>query len=257
MNEIPNLPISIQLFTLRTEMEKDPVATLRRVSEIGFKFVEPAGLFGLPPQEFRRVVEDFGMKIGSSHTPWAGRDATSEAIDIAGELGINQVAVGYLADGFSDVDTIRRTAETVNALQVDYAKAGIGLFLHNHSWEYAMLDGRFVIDHFLDHCPDIEFELDLYWAAHFGDNDVPEVIRKYRDRTIMFHVKDGDFSRVKRGPLLPLGEGRMDLAACLREADPDRVKYFVFEMDRCATDLWAATEKSFRHLDALVNGGGQ
>lgn len=236
-------------------MEKDPIATLERVASIGFKFVEPAGLFGLSPREFRSVVEDLGMRIGSSHTPWAGREPVNEAIEIAGKLGLQEVAVGYLADGFADLDAIKRTADKVRALQADFASAGLELFLHNHWWEFAKLDGRFVIDHFLDYCPDIKFELDLYWAAHYGDNDVPSVIRKYRERTILFHVKDGDFSRAERGPLLPLGDGKMDLPACLREADPKRVRYFVFEMDRCATDLWAATEKSYRYMDSLVNGG--
>ena len=250
--DISSLPISIQLHTLREEMAKDPIETLRRVARIGFKFVEPASLFNISPREFRKTVEDLGMQIGSSHSPWAGHQEIAKTIDVAGELGLKQVVGGYMQDGFADLDAIKSTADKVNELQESLAQAGFELFLHNHWWEFAPIEGRLAIDHLLDLCPTIKLELDLYWAAHFGDQDVPALMRRLKDRIVLLHVKDGDFSPIQGAPLLALGDGKMDLPACLAETDADRVGYYVFEMDRCATDYWEATEKSFRYLETLA-----
>ena len=54
-------PISLQLYTLREDSQKDFKTVLEQVAAIGFKGVEPAGLYGMTPREFRTHVNDLGM----------------------------------------------------------------------------------------------------------------------------------------------------------------------------------------------------
>ncbi len=64
--------IGIQLYTVRTEMLADPVATLKKLAAIGFKELESArsdkgNYYGLAPKEIKKITEDLGMKLRSGH----------------------------------------------------------------------------------------------------------------------------------------------------------------------------------------------
>ncbi|MDP9065661.1 MAG: sugar phosphate isomerase/epimerase, partial [Pseudomonadota bacterium] len=63
----PARPAGIQLYTVKAELEKDPAATLHAIKAIGFDEVETAGFAGLPVQEFRRILDDAGLKCPSTH----------------------------------------------------------------------------------------------------------------------------------------------------------------------------------------------
>src|SRR5210317_1581272 len=97
-------PISVQLYSLREEAKDDFVGVLKRVAEIGYTGVEPAGFYGLSPQELRSTVEDLGMKISSSHGPWANPDNLQEVIDTAGILGLDTACSGFGPDDFGYID---------------------------------------------------------------------------------------------------------------------------------------------------------
>ena len=64
-------PLSVQLYSLRSYAEKDFVGVLKKVAEIGYKAVEPAGFWNLTPAEFKKIIDALGLEIYSSHSPWA------------------------------------------------------------------------------------------------------------------------------------------------------------------------------------------
>ena len=72
-------PIGVQLYSLREESKDDFDAVLKRVADIGYKGVEPFNLFGMSPSAFRTRVQELGMTVCSSHTPWANRSEIGEA----------------------------------------------------------------------------------------------------------------------------------------------------------------------------------
>ena len=61
-------PISIQLYSLREASTKNFDQVLNEVADIGYKGVEPFHLFGNTPAEFRKQVEDLGMRVSSSRS---------------------------------------------------------------------------------------------------------------------------------------------------------------------------------------------
>ncbi len=85
---------------------------------------------------------------------------------------------------------------------------------HNHWWEFDVEGGRFKYDLLMEQAPDIFGELDIYWAANFGAVKVPEVVKKYRSRMPLLHVKDGPL--VKDQPHVAVGAGKMDVNGCIR-----------------------------------------
>src|SRR5437764_13929945 len=63
----------LQLYSVRDDMKANPFATLQQVAKMGFKNVEHANyvdrkFYGYSPKEFRKVLDDLGLKMVSGHT---------------------------------------------------------------------------------------------------------------------------------------------------------------------------------------------
>ncbi len=240
--------IAVQLYSLRDECANDFAGVLKWVAETGFKGVEPAGLWDMTPAEFKRVTADLGLEISSSHGPWCNPANLTEVIDTIHALGLSTACCGYGPDDFKDLDAIKRTAETVSKMQATLAEAGISLFQHNHFWEFEVLNGRLKYDIYAELCPKVLFEMDAYWSANYGQQDPVAMMRKFRDRTILIHMKDGTLD--PDIPMLPLGRGRMNIPAVVAEADPAKVKWVIVELDNCVIDMRAALAKSYQYMTA-------
>ena len=240
------VPLSVQLYSLRDASESDFDGVLTRLAEIGYAGVEPFALFGMSPSAFRRRVEELGMRVSSSHYPWANRTDVSRVCDIVGELGLTRAAGGFAPDDFADLDAVRRTADTVNGLVEALGHAGVGLFLHNHWWEFAELDGAPAYHLFQELCPDVQFEIDTYWAANFGACDPAAEVARVRDRTPLLHIKDGPLEKGRAH--VAVGDGRMDIPGTVGAADPDVLEWVIVELDSCDTDMMTAVARSHAYL---------
>jgi len=239
-------PISVQLYSLREAAAKDFIGVLKSVAAMGYVGVEPAGLYDLKPAEFLKITTDLGLVVSSSHGPWPNRNNIQELIDTTLALKLKTAIGGFGPDDFKTLDTIKAAADTVNFMIDKLAPAGITLALHNHYWEFDVINGRLAYDYLLELCPRVKLELDIYWAANFGACNPAEQIRRLRDRTILLHVKDGTL--VRDVPHVAVGSGKMDIPACIAAADLNRVEWLVVELDSCATDMREAVAASYRYL---------
>src|SRR5215218_9598648 len=62
--------LGMQLYTVRTEMEKDVDATLARVAAIGYKEVEFAGYFKRTPAQIRDALKKAGLTAPAAHVDY-------------------------------------------------------------------------------------------------------------------------------------------------------------------------------------------
>ena len=173
--------LAVQLYSLRQMAEKDFDAVLKTVADIGFKAVEPAGFWNMTPEEFLKRINDLGLKLYSSHSPWAKPDNLEETIDIAGRLGLDRVVCGYGPEDYKDLDAIKRTAETTSMMQEKLEKAGLMLFQHNHNWEFERIDGRLKYEIYAEgQVPARRFLVDQLRHGGPGRND--EALQRPRRR---------------------------------------------------------------------------
>ncbi|MBI4977484.1 MAG: sugar phosphate isomerase/epimerase [Spirochaetes bacterium] len=240
-------PISVQLYSLREEAKVNPVAVIERLAKIGYKGVEPAGFYDLGAAKLRKVVEDNGMVVSSSHGPWV-REMTNvqEAVDTAGILGLDCACTGFGQDQFKTLDEIKKTAEKLNGIAEALEKHNIKLFIHNHWWEYVIVDGKVAYDHFAALAPKIWFEIDAYWASNFQANDPAKETAKLKKRTLFLHIKDGPLQ--KDTAMMALGTGKLDIPPIIHAADPSVLRWVIVELDRCDTDMFTAIEQSYKYL---------
>ncbi len=251
--------IAVQLYSLREEAKVDFIKVLERVAEIGYKAVEPAGFHNLTPTEFKKVIDDLGLKMYSSHTPWMRGEDVSAELAMAAELGLDKVVCGYGPDDFKDMDAIKKTADTTNALIEKVKAAGLKLFQHNHAWEFDRIDGKLKYEIYLDMVPEVEVQMDAFWSSNFGAEDPAAMMKKFADRITLVHLKDGVFHQPdaetkmvngfldRKLALVPLGTGEMDLPAIVAQV-PDCVDNLIVELDYCTIDMMEAIEKSYKYL---------
>ncbi len=253
-------PLGVQLYSLRTHAEKDFVAVLKRVAEIGYKAVEPAGFWNLSPAEFKKIIDDLGLKIYSSHSPWArSTDDVNAIVDTMGILGLNTCVCGYGPDDFATVDAIKRTADNTNAMQAAFEAQGITLFQHNHYWEFERIDGKLKYDIYREFCPKVKFQMDCFWSTNKGTEDAVEMMKHFSDDIISIHMKDGmckqeaDNAGMKNGlldmkiDLMPLGTGTLPIPELVKNA-PEQASAIIVELDYCNIEIWDAIEQSYKYM---------
>lgn len=245
-------PISIQLYTVREEAKDgNHSAILKQIAETGYQGVEGGAGYGLDRREFRAMVEDLGMVVSSTWGPIPEDDGSvQELMDSAGELGTTNLVGGLWIPDFETEDAIRRTAERINYGLPALRRAGLSYSLHNHWMEFEPLGNRLKVDLLADLCPDLLFEVDIYWCTNFGVNNAAEQVAKLRDRIELLHVKDGP--QVKGRSHVAVGAGTINVGEVLAAADPDKVRWLVVELDECDTDMMAAVRESY---DYLVGNG--
>ena len=91
-------------------------------------------------------------------------------------------------------------------------------------------------------------EVDIYWAQ-VGGSDPKEIVTELGPRVGLLHVKDGPADSPKH-PMVAVGDGVVDIPGVL-DASPS-ARWHIVELDRCATDMFEAVERSY---DYLVGGG--
>ena len=238
-------PLSIQLYTLRDEVQGNFAAVLRRVAEIGYKGVEFAGLHGHSPQEIAGIVSDLGLQVSSSHVSLPTVETIRQIADTEKVLGNTRLVAGLGPDEFKTLDDCKRSAERFQTAGELVKAEGLTFGMHNHWWEFETCDGELVYDFVLESAPDIFSELDIYWAAYAGVSPAT-VVTQHSARLPLLHIKDGSLE--KDSAMTAVGAGKVDIAGTVGAADPAILQWLIVELDRCDTDMWEAVRQSYVYL---------
>jgi len=256
------IPLAVELYSLREYAEKDMASVLKKAADIGYKAVEPAGLFQLKPAEFKKICDDLGLKIYSDHSFGASApEDVEKAVENLTALGLDNVCTGYWKDAFEDEDAIRRTADKTNALIEAFAKYNFTVYQHNHYWEFGRLpDGRIKYDVYDALCPDLKYQIDCFWSTNRGLEDSADILKRYAPKTISIHLKDGICTQDPNGgepkvDLMPLGTGNLPIPELVKLA-PAATSALIVELDYANIDMWDAIEQSYKYMSSNGFGAG-
>jgi sugar phosphate isomerase/epimerase len=185
--------VGVQLYTVRTLMEKDVDGTLASIAGIGYKEVEFAGYFNRTPDQIKAVLAKNGLTSPSAHIDYASLtgDAWLKAIDAAKTIGHQYLINAWVDESIrNQPDSWKKIAETYNRAGDVSQKAGIQFAYHNHNFEYAPVDGKLPYDILLDTCDPklVKMEMDLCWISA-AKKDPIDYFRKYPGRFPLVHVK--------------------------------------------------------------------
>ena len=185
--------LGMQLYTVRTEMEKDVEGTLAKVAAIGYKEVEFAGYFKRTPEQVRDALRKAGLTAPAAHVdyPSLAPDKLPAVLESAPTIGHRFLVNPWIDESLrKEPDIWKRVAETFNRAGEASRKAGIQFAYHNHHFEFAPVDGKLPYELLLEQCDPalVKMELDLCWITAAG-KDPLEYFKKYPGRFPLVHVK--------------------------------------------------------------------
>jgi sugar phosphate isomerase/epimerase len=243
-------PIGVQLYTVRTLLERDFEGTLAAVAAIGFREVEFAGYHGRTPQAVRAALGRAGLAAPSAHvTIEAVRDELPRVLEGAQVMGHRHVVVAWLPEPQRTLDGYRAAADLFNRVGQQTGAAGIRFAYHNHAFEFARLDGRMPYDVLLERCDPhyVAFEMDLYWISKGGQDPVAYFAR-WPGRFPMVHVKDSTGPPDHR--MVDVGAGSIPWKAIFARREQAGIRHYFVEHDE-PPDPLASVRRSYEYLRRL------
>lgn len=262
--------LGLQLYTIRDAMAADVPGSLKKVSDMGYKHIELAGyanskFYGYEPTEFKKLVNDLGMEIYSSHTQVEAEGITLENATIMAEDHA-KVGVKYCIQPWI-VEEARTTIASYQKMAADWNKVGeimknynIQFGYHNHNFEFNTIEGKVpyydVLMVELDPAL-VTMEIDIFWVTKAGQDPV-EMFKKYPGRFQLFHLKDmftaeAPFYHTDTRDFAPVGEGKIDFNAILAAKDIAGMKYMIVEQDHTKDGLpFDAIQKSITNLTTKI-----
>lgn len=232
--------LGLQLYSLRAEFAKDVPGTLDKVRDMGFKYVETAGTYGMPPAKFRKECEGRGLTIVSAHLPYDRfRDDINGIVKEADALGVKYAGCAWIAHSgpFSE-KAAREAAKVFNSAGEALAKHGIKFFYHTHGYEFQPSGSGTLFDLLLTETkPEfVTYEMDIFWVVHGGQNPV-SLFEKYKGRFELSHLKDmkiGTPVNLLTGSTdvkndVAMGTGQIPYRKILPAAEKAGVKWYFIE----------------------------
>ena len=200
--------VGIQLYSVRDDMGKDPLGTLKQLAAMGYKNVEHANykdrkFYGYTPLEFKKILDGLGISMPSGHTVMGSAhwdETTKQFTDLwkytvedAATMGQKYVISPWLDNKYrKDRDGLLRFMEVFNKSGELCSKSGMKFGYHNHDFEFSeKLNGETLYDIMLANTDEklVIQQLDIGNLYNGGANAI-EVAKKYPTRFSSLHVKD-------------------------------------------------------------------
>jgi sugar phosphate isomerase/epimerase len=251
--------IGVQLWSVKEDMTKDAKGTLEKVAKIGYKQVEGFGysdgkFFGVPTDEFAKILSVNGLKMPSAHGNITSKDYTNgqlsdafkKMVDDAKKVGQKYAIAPYMAN--EDRSKGKFMAEMFNKAGEHCKSMGMKFGYHNHDFEFKEYDGVTMYKTLLDNTEKdlVTFEMDLYWVK-FAKQNPTEWFKNYQGRFTHFHVKDHD---PVKNVSVEVGEGDINFQEIFN-SKLSGAKYFIVELENYKRPALEGIEISLNNLKKL------
>src|SRR5213075_438714 len=207
-NAKDNELVGIQLYSVRDDMGKDPLGTLKQLAAMGYKHVEHANykdrkFYGYSPAEFKKILDDLGIKMGSGHTVMGTQhwdaakneftDLWKYTVEDAATMGQKYVISPWLDQSYrKDKAGLLKFMEVFNKSGELCKKSGMKFGYHNHDFEFSeSLDGETMYDIILNNTdPKLVIQQLDMGNLYNGGAKAGDIVKKFPGRFASLHVKD-------------------------------------------------------------------
>jgi sugar phosphate isomerase/epimerase len=260
-----NQPIGLQLYTVGADLDKDPIATIKRIAAVGYKQVELSPLAKISNADLKKALDDNGLKNPSGHymlfdlmsnlqqkidfahqfgqqfmvvtVPWVADPSRFKTDPAAGQMGMFMAVINGLT-----MDDWEWNAEQFNKIGEEVKKAGLQLAYHNHNFEFKDLGSTTGYDEFLRLTDSnfVKLELDCGWMVVAG-LDPALYLTRYPDRYSLLHIKDFKKGFTPRSSLMDknpnppvpteLGRGAVDYTRIFAAARKGKIAAYFVEQE--------------------------
>jgi sugar phosphate isomerase/epimerase len=217
----------------KKEMDTDWIGTLKKAVEFGFTELESGAGYADSPKEFLKICQDIGI------TPFASGSNLADILknpnrffDEYNELNYKFLVCywPWMGGAPFKFEDCKKSADLLNELGAKSKQNGLKLCWHNHDKEFDEMEEGLPFDYLMKNTdPDlVHCEMDIYWVKKGGGNPL-EVLKKYKDRIPILHVKD-----MTAGPeqdFICPGSGIIDFPSIFKEAKKQGIEHYIVERD--------------------------
>ena len=231
---LKHIPVGLELYSVRDELEKDLTGTVRGVAKMGYQCVE----FYSPyydwttdyAQKVRAEMDELGIHCYSTHNdlkPFTP-DGLGKAMELNKILGTRYIVLAHPGD-VNGLDGYKHVAEILNKANDTMKGQGLHAGYHNHDAEWRPIDGQKPIE-VLRAAFDksIMLQLDVGTCLAAGSDPVAW-INQNPGRIRSMHVKD--WSPQKEYKVLT-GEGTAPWSKLFAAAEKvGGIEYYLIEQE--------------------------
>jgi sugar phosphate isomerase/epimerase len=200
--------VGVQLYSIRDDMKKDPLNSLKKLAEMGYTNVEHANyidrkFYGYSAKEFRKILDDLGLKMPSGHTVMSKKhwdestkdftDSWKQTVEDAAICGQKYVISPSLDISMrKDLEQLKYFMDVFNKSGELCKKSGMKFGYHNHDFEFSLkLSSIKVYDIIMQNTDPslVAQQLDI-GNMYGGGGRAADLLKQYPGRFELMHVKD-------------------------------------------------------------------
>lgn len=200
--------LGLQLYSVRDDMKTDPSGTLKKVSAIGYKYVEHANyvdgkFYGYTPVDFKKVLSDLNLDMISGHCVMTMKhwdDATNDVTDAwkktvedAATVGQKYVVSPWMDEkARTDMDLLKKFMMMFNKSGELCKAHGMKFGYHNHDFEFTTKVGdENLYDYILKNTDSnlVAQQMDIGNMYGAGGRAL-DILKAHPGRFELMHVKD-------------------------------------------------------------------
>jgi sugar phosphate isomerase/epimerase len=190
-----HIPVGLELYSVREDLKKDLMGTVRGVGKLGYECVE----FYAPyydwtldyAKEVRRELDGLGVKCYSTHNSKQSfaPEGINKAIELNQALGTRYVVLSHPGE-VKDIDGWKRVPEMLNNANTTLVSHGLHAGYHNHELEWKLVEGQKPIELIAANTDkSIMLQLDVGTCLATG-NDPVAWVEKNPGRIRSMHLKE-------------------------------------------------------------------
>lgn len=247
------LPLGLQLYSVREQLQKDYLGTLKQLAALGYKEVEAAGFYGHSVGDVRAAMQAAGLSLVSAHYSFNDLSKSfDETLAFCKALGLGYLICSFpgikdpsrlqdktfrgMVQGFT-MEDYRWNAERFNQWGRKAKAAGLQFGYHNHTMEFAAKDGVVPFDEMIRLTDPalVTFEMDCGWVT-VGGGDPVAYLHKYPNRISMLHIKDFKATKepatvIAPPPAAELGQGTVNFRRIFEAAKGVKIRHAFVEQE--------------------------
>lgn len=221
------------------ELETDWKSALKETVKYGYSEIEIGRFMGESAKSFLKYCDETGIKPVAGGTIFSKNpEELNKSLDELNALNLKYAIVywPWIGGGPFKLEDCKISAEMLNRIGEACNKQGLILCWHNHNKEFIEMEDGLPFDYLMSHTDKnlVKCELDIYWVKKGGADPV-QVLRKYKNRFPILHVKD--MAAGEEQDFACPGSGIIDFASVFTEAADQGIAHYFVERDNVVNGL--------------------
>jgi sugar phosphate isomerase/epimerase len=250
---MPKSVLGAQMYTIR-DFCKTPVdlgKSCARLRKMGYEVVQVSGIGAIDVKELARILEGEGLYCCVTHKSLDEMKNVSQIVDYHAALKCKYTAIGGFGFGGKPLAEWQAFVKTYSDLSKQLAAKGLRIGYHNHSHEFARVEGRRIMDLLVEELdPSVWIEFDTYWVTH-GGGDPAAWIDRVQGRIPCVHLKDLAITADRQQKMCEIGAGNLNWPRILESCKKAGVEWYLIERDAGDLDPFESLKISLENLRGM------